>query len=194
MNAQRQENIEAVILLAEDREDEVMLIRRSFAKANFLNPLFVVSNGEEAIAYLQGEGKYANRDEYPLPSLLLLDLKMPRKDGFEVLHWIRKQPTLSALRIVVLTASDEIRDVNRAYEMGANSFLVKPVDFVHFVEVTKALKGYWIWLSQEPEISRPEHAAKAQVEPNPSLAPILTGIRPGPYTTSPSSPQDSAQA
>src|SRR5262245_62174456 len=84
------ESAQGVILLAEDREDEVMLLRRAFAQANFLNPLHVVSNGEEAIAYLQGEGKYANRAEYPLPTLVLLDLKMPRKDGFEVLHWIRQ--------------------------------------------------------------------------------------------------------
>ena len=160
------EAAEAVILLAEDREDEVMLMRRAFTKANFLNPLHVVSNGEEAIAYLQGEGKYANRDEYPLPSLLLLDLKMPRKNGFEVLQWIREQPGLSALRVVVLTASDEIRDVNRAYQLGANSFLVKPVDFAHFVEVTQALKGYWLWMSKEPEISRPRAIDKAKVMTN----------------------------
>jgi len=147
---------DGVILLAEDCEDEVLLIRRAFAEARFLNPLHVVSDGDEVIAYLKGDRKYANREEYPLPGLLLLDLKMPRKDGFEVLRWIRQQPELRALRVVVLTASDHIQDVNRAYQMGANSFLVKPVDFPHFVEVTQALKGYWMWLSQEPQISRPE--------------------------------------
>jgi CheY-like chemotaxis protein len=159
-SARAGEATEGIILLAEDREDEVVLMRRAFAKANFLNPLYVVPNGEEAIAYLEGEGKYANRDEYPLPSLLLLDLKMPRKNGFEVLEWIRQQPSLNALRVVVLTASDEVRDVNRAYQMGANSFLVKPVDFAHFVEVTQALKGYWLWMSREPEISRTPRAPK----------------------------------
>jgi CheY-like chemotaxis protein len=154
---------EGVILLAEDRDDEVMLLRRAFAKANFLNPLQVVSNGEEAIAYLQGEGQYANRDEYPLPSLLLLDLKMPRKDGFEVLQWVRSQPgSLCALRVVVLTASDHIQDVNRAYQLGANSFLVKPVDFPHFVEVTHALKGYWLWMSKEPEVVRPSRGVNTR--------------------------------
>ena len=154
------EMMQGVILLAEDREDEVTLIRRAFAKANFLNPLQVVSNGEESIAYLQGEGKYANRAEYPLPSLLLLDLKMPRKDGFEVLEWIRQQPSLMALRIVVLTSSDAIRDVNRAYQLGANSFLVKPLDFASFVQMTQALKGYWLWMSKEPEIARTPRARK----------------------------------
>src|ERR1051326_7062364 len=115
----------SVILLAEDREDDVLLIRRAFNKANLLNPLHVVQDGEEAIAYLKGEGQYANRAEYPLPSLLLLDLKMPRKNGFEVLQWIRQQPSLSALRVVVLTSSSEIQDVNMAYRLGSNSFLVK---------------------------------------------------------------------
>jgi len=80
---------------------------------------------------------------------------MPRKDGFEVLHWIRHQPELSGLRVVVLTASDEVRDVNRAYQLGANSFLVKPIDFPSFVEMTRALKGYWLWMSEQPEVSRP---------------------------------------
>ncbi len=159
---QREKAEQGVILLAEDREDEVMLLRRAFAEAGFLNPLQVVPNGEEAIHYLEGEGKFANRHEYPLPALVLLDLKMPRKDGFEVLQWIRQQPGLSTLRVVVLTASDAIRDVNRAYQLGANSFLVKPVDFPHFVEMTQALKGHWIWTSEEPETARPSPATVAE--------------------------------
>jgi CheY-like chemotaxis protein len=144
-----------VILVAEDREDEILLLRRAFKHANILNPLQIVRDGEEAVAYLKGEGRFSNRAEYPLPSLMLLDLKMPRKDGFEVLQWIRQQPTLSSLRVVVLTASDEIRDVNMAYQLGANSFLVKPVDFDNFVDVIETLQGYWLWMSQAPEVSRP---------------------------------------
>src|SRR6266581_8887827 len=140
----------AVILLAEDSDDEVMLIRRAFRDAKLLNPLHVVRDGEEAIAYLKGEGRYANRAEYPLPALLLLDLKMPRKNGFEVLEWIRQQPSLSAMRVVVLTVSTEIRDVNQAYQIGANSFLVKPVDFEQFVSVIRALGGYWLWMDKAP--------------------------------------------
>jgi CheY-like chemotaxis protein len=149
----------ALILLAEDRDDDVILIRRAFKKANILNPLHVVGDGEEAIAYLKGEGQYANRAEYPLPDLLLLDLKMPRQSGFEVLSWIRQEPHLSGLRVVVLTSSDEIRDVNRAYQLGANSFLVKPVDFEQFVSVLHAIQGYWLWMSRAPHVTRsgPEH-------------------------------------
>ena len=145
---------QAVILLAEDRADDVVLIRRAFLKGNIINPLFVVHDGEEAKAYLSGEGKYANRSEYPLPELLLLDLKMPRMDGFELLRWLREQPGLKSLRVVVLTSSEEMRDVNEAYQLGANSFLVKPIDFEHFVKVSQAIKGYWLWLSKAPETFR----------------------------------------
>src|SRR5688500_8647763 len=102
------------ILLAEDNEDHVLLIKRAFVQARFLNPVQVVGDGVEAIAYLNGDSKYADRKEYPIPALLLLDLKMPNKDGFEVLEWIGKQPHLRHLRVVVLTTSDRIFDVKRA--------------------------------------------------------------------------------
>src|SRR5258705_4711509 len=147
---------QAVILLAEDREDDIALIRKAFARAYVLNPLQVVRDGEEAIAYLSGEGKYSNRAEFPLPDLLLLDLKMPRVDGFEVLQWIREQPSLSSLRIVVLTSSNQLRDVNRAYQLGANSFLVKPLDFQNFRSLSKMIEGYWLNTSKATEVSRPE--------------------------------------
>jgi len=145
---------QAVILLAEDREDDIVLVRRAFAKAYVLNPLQIVRDGEELVAYLKGEGKYANRAEYPLPDLLLLDLKMPRMDGFQVLEWIRQQPGLSNLRVVVLTSSENMRDVNRAYQLGANSFMVKPLDFQNFVEMSRFLTGYWLRMSEAPGTSR----------------------------------------
>src|SRR5207249_1366330 len=106
-----------VILLAEDREDDIFFIRRAFDRAGIKNPFHVVRDGEEAIRYLAGNDKYSIRDEYPLPSLLLLDLKMPRADGFDVLRWARCHPTLRSLIIVVLTGSQDIRDVNRAYQL-----------------------------------------------------------------------------
>ncbi len=144
-----------VFLLIEDTENDALLVRRAFLKANVLNPLQIVRRGEEAIEYLSGNGKYANRAEYPLPALVLLDLKMPGMDGFEVLTWIRAQPGLNALRVVVLTSSDDIREVNKAYQLGANSFLVKPVDFERFVEISQALAGYWLWMDKAPEAFRP---------------------------------------
>src|SRR5262249_13890805 len=134
----------AVILLADDSEDDALLIRRAFQKASIPSPFFTVNSGDEAIAYLKGEFKYSDRDEYPLPDLLLLALKMPGLDGFDVLRWIRHEPGLSELRVIVLTASDHIRDVNEAYRLGANSFMVKPLDFQNYVELGKSIQDYWL--------------------------------------------------
>ncbi len=142
------------ILLAEDNEDHILLMRHAFKHSGLRNPLHVVQDGDEAVAYLEGSGKYANRSEYPLPTLLLLDLKMPRRNGFEVLQWIRRHPSLGSLRIVVLTSSEEMKDVNRAYALGANSFLVKPSDFRDFVEMSKSIQNYWLWMSRTPDSSR----------------------------------------
>ena len=130
-----------VILLVEDQEDDVLLVQRAFRKAHLRNPLRVVRNGEEAIAYLQGDAPYNQREEYPLPTVMLLDLKMPRKNGFEVLEWIRQQPGLKTLRVVVLTASDQPQDVTRAYELGANCYLVKPTDFDDLMTMILSLNG-----------------------------------------------------
>ena len=138
-----------VILLAEDNENDVLMFRRASRKANFNNPIHVVADGEEAIAYLSGEGKFGSRDRYPLPGLVLLDLKMPRKNGLEVLRWVREQNEFAELQVVVLTTSDDIKDINRAYEFGANSFLVKPVAFSEFVGMLEALHTYClrVWSS-----------------------------------------------
>jgi len=143
-----------VILLVEDREDDIFLIRKSFAKASLNNPLHVVRTGEEAVAYLNGEKQYSMRAEYPLPILVLLDLKLPGMDGFEVLKWIRAQPGLRGMPVVVLTCSTEIRDVNRAYQLGANSFFVKEMDFENTVELADLLRRYWVHKSLKPETSR----------------------------------------
>jgi CheY-like chemotaxis protein len=144
----------AVILLAEDREDDILLVQRAFSRANVPNPVYVVRDGEEVIWYLKGEGKYSNRAEYPLPDLLLLDLKMPIKSGFEVLKWIRRQPCLAALRVLVLTSSDSLRDVNLAYRLGANSFLVKPLEFENYIQLGSLIRDYWLCMSETPAIHR----------------------------------------
>jgi len=154
-----------LILIAEDFEDDVYLIRHALEKAGVLNPTQVVRSGEDAIAYLQGEGEFAHRDEYPLPSLLLLDLKMPGTDGFQVLRWVRQQPGLKALRVIALTSSEDIRDVNHAYECGANSFLVKPMDFENSVEIGKFIKDYWLAKARAPAISRPPALINLRPDP-----------------------------
>jgi CheY-like chemotaxis protein len=135
---------DAVILLVEDREDDVLLIKKSFERAHLTNPVQVARDGDEAIAYLSGEGEFGNRADNPLPILILLDLKMPKVGGFEVLSWVRKQEELRAIPVIVLTCSDQIRDVNKAYELGANSFLVKPLDFENYIELSKLLRQYWL--------------------------------------------------
>jgi CheY-like chemotaxis protein len=146
---------QVVILIAEDLEDDLLLIKRALRKAQVFNPIQTVRNGEQVIAYLKGEGQFANRAEYPLPGLLLLDLKMPRMDGFEVLTWIRQEPNLRALRVIVLTSSGDMRDVTRAYELGANSFLVKPMDFDDYTGIGRFLNDYWLRTDRSPEITRP---------------------------------------
>jgi CheY-like chemotaxis protein len=146
---------QSLILVVDDREDDILMMKRAFTKAKVLNPIQVVYSGEDAIAYFKGEGRFSNRTEFPLPDLILLDLKMPGLDGFDVIRWIKSQPDLRALRIVVLTSSDAIIDVNLAYQLGANSFLVKPVEFQKFVEVSQAINGYWLWLSKAPQVERP---------------------------------------
>ena len=144
----------AVILIVEDREDDILIMRKAFQKASLVNPIQIVRDGEEAVAYLGGEGKYANRAEYPLPALVLLDLKLPRMDGFEVLSWIRQQDGIQGLPVVVLTSSNELRDVNRAYSLGANSFFVKELDFQQAVDLSSLLRHYWLQKALKPESSR----------------------------------------
>ena len=130
-----------VILLVEDNEDDVFMIRHALRNAHVTNPLQVTRDGEAAIAYLKGEGKFTNRARYPSPALVLLDLKMPKLDGFEVLRWIRQQPTFNLLRVVVLTNSSDMREASAAYALGANSFLVKPIDFQESVRLMVVLAG-----------------------------------------------------
>ncbi|MFN7140837.1 MAG: response regulator [Limisphaerales bacterium] len=142
------------ILIVEDNDDHAFFIQKAFVQARLANPTFRVSDGDEAIEYLKGEGKYSNRCEYPVPGLVLLDLKMPRRNGFEVLEWIRQQPGFKGLRVVVLTTSEELREVNRAYELGANSFLVKPVTMPDFMQLVEAVNAYWVLMSAAPESSR----------------------------------------
>jgi CheY-like chemotaxis protein len=155
---------ETVILLVEDEEDDVLLIKNAFSQAKIPNPLHVVWNGQEAIAYLMGAGAYANREEYPLPDLMLLDLKMPRVNGFEVLEWLKQQPGLAALRVLVLTSSENLHDVNRAYQLGANSFLVKPLDFQDVIQLSRLIQEFWLKASKSPETFRPPR--NAETEPN----------------------------
>jgi CheY-like chemotaxis protein len=128
-----------VILLVENNRDDILLIRRAFERAGLGHQIQSVTTGADAIGYLRGDLPYDDRSKYPLPGLVLLDIKMPAMDGFEVLQWIRSQWELSHLCVVMLTSPDEIRDANRAYKLGADSFLVKPLDFENAAELAQAL-------------------------------------------------------
>jgi DNA-binding response OmpR family regulator len=137
----------------DDDENDVFFLERAFKQAQISNPLHRVRDGEDAITYLRGEEQFHDRILHPLPGLMLLDLKMPRKNGFEVIAWVREQPGLKRLSIVVMTSSKEDPDVNRAYELGANTYLVKPVNFEGLVEMMRALHLYWVILAEKPTIN-----------------------------------------
>ena len=140
------------ILLVEDNYNDVLLIQRAFRKAKIAPPMSIVSDGDEAVAYLSKRGKYADSEQYPVPLLILLDLKLPRRSGLEVLAWIRQQPELKRLLVVMLTSSQESTDLNRAYDLGINSYLVKPVDFHNFVRLIELIDAYWFKANQKPQL------------------------------------------
>jgi CheY-like chemotaxis protein len=139
------------ILLVDDSEDNLFLMQAAFKMAKCDHPLQEAHNGEEAIAYLKGEGPYADRDKFPLPTVMLLDLNMPKKNGFDVLTWVRAQPGLKRLSIIVLTASARNDDVARAFDLGATSFLVKPISLDTLAAMLRCLCD-WIQYSQFPSL------------------------------------------
>jgi CheY-like chemotaxis protein len=141
----------ATVLLAEDDPDDICLTQLAFKKGRLANPLQVVRDGAEAIAYLEGEGRYADRHRYPLPILLLLDLKMPRVNGFQVLEWLQKHPVMYRLPVAVLTSSDHDPYVQRAFELGADSYLVKPPNAETLLALVQRLHAYWLILNEQPE-------------------------------------------
>jgi CheY-like chemotaxis protein len=138
----------ATVLLAEDDSEDIFLTHRAFKKARLANPLHVVRDGEQAIAYLQGDPPYDDRAQYPLPILVLLDLNMPKIDGFQVLEWIRKQPSLSRMPVAILTTSDHDPHVTRAFRSGADSYLVKPPDAEALLALVQRIHAYWLIVTQ----------------------------------------------
>ncbi|MEM7578971.1 MAG: response regulator [Cyanobacteria bacterium P01_A01_bin.80] len=143
---------ESGILLVEDDSNDILFIQRAFRQTKFENSMQVVRDGDEAVAYLSGEGKYANRSLYPLPGMILLDLKLPRRSGLEVLEWLRIQPVLKRIPVVILTSSKENTDVNKAYDIGVNSYLLKPVNYNALNEMIETLNAFWLRLNCYPSI------------------------------------------
>lgn len=135
---------DVAILLAEDDENDIFLMGRAFDRAGIPNPLFVVRNGQEAIDYLAGAGDYAQRDKHPLPGLMLLDLKMPWMDGFDVLKWLRSQPQFDTLPVVVLTSSKLQADVDQSRQLGVYDYRVKPHGFEDLVRLLDDVRKCWL--------------------------------------------------
>lgn len=132
------------ILQVEDEANDVFLLQRAFRQTGITNPVHVATDGQMAIDYLAGTGAFGDRREYPLPGLVLLDLKLPRKSGREVLQWIRAQPVFRRVVIIVFTSGQYVGDVGLAYDLGANAFVVKPSDFSQFLTIARLLKEWWL--------------------------------------------------
>ena len=144
------------ILLVEDNPDDVELTRLAFEEANVANRMVVAGDGAEALDYLFARGKHAGRDPSQLPAIVLLDLKLPRMSGLEVLEWMRTQPPLNSVRTVVLTSSSEECDIRRAHALGAAAYVVKPVDFIGLRGVIEAVLAFW----EDPSSSAQAHLGR----------------------------------
>ena len=139
------------ILVAEDDTSDAFFLKRAFAEVGIPTKLQFVRDGQEVLEYLLGQGQFANRLAHPGPDLLLMDLKMPRLDGFEVLDWVRQQPLLKRLPIIIFSSSAQNEDINRAYDLGANSYLVKPHSNEDLHALMEKLKTYWIEANNRPD-------------------------------------------
>ena len=139
-----------IILLVEDNPDDVDLTLRAFKKNNIINKLIVIRDGAEALDYLFGTGKYLGRDLSVMPQVILLDLKLPKVDGLEVLRRLRANERTQLLPVVILTSSKEEQDMINGYKLGANSYVRKPVNFEKFAEAMRQLKLYWLVLNEAP--------------------------------------------
>jgi len=139
-----------VILLVEDNPDDEALTMRALVKNNVVNKIVVVRDGVEALDYLFGTGAYAGRDTNVMPQVILLDLKLPKLDGLEVLRRLRADPRTELLPVIILTSSREEQDLIKGYKLGANSYIRKPVDFPQFAEAIRQLKLYWLVINEPP--------------------------------------------
>jgi CheY-like chemotaxis protein len=140
------------MLLVEDNEDDVFLMLRALKCAGVDRPLRVVTDGRQAIDYLSGNGEHADRSSSPVPGLIFLDIKMPQVSGIEVLRWLRGEPGLRRIPVIVLTSSNHPDDVRESYELGANSYVVKPASYEQLLAFAKAFKEYWLGCNRAPDI------------------------------------------
>ena len=140
------------VLLVEDDLNDIFLVKRAFKMAQLVTPLQVVTDGEEALQYLHGEGRYADRTVHPLPQLIVMDIKMPRRSGFEVLEAIKRDGPLRRIPVVIVSSSNRVQDINRAYELGANAYMVKPVNYRAVEHLFESITHYWGLECAKPEL------------------------------------------
>jgi CheY-like chemotaxis protein len=143
----------APILVVEDNPDDILFLERAFGAAGLAAPLRIVRDGADAIDYLVAQGKYADRSAYPLPAVVLLDLKMPGASGFVVLQWLRQQSLLKRLPVVMLTSSAREEDIAQAYDLGVNSYVVKPSGLKQLTDVARHIESYWLSLNRQPPLA-----------------------------------------
>ncbi len=153
------------ILVAEDDENDVLLLRRAFTMASIEAPVFIARDGQEVVDYLRGNPPFNNPEKFPLPNLLLLDLRMPRLDGFQVLEWLQRERELSHIVVVVFSSSAEAQDLQRACRLGANFYVVKPHDIRELEHVLERVRDYW----REVALSRSGQQVKAHDQKPASL-------------------------
>jgi CheY-like chemotaxis protein len=139
------------ILIAEDSEDYALILQSMIKALGWKNPIRMVHDGKEAINYLSGDGQYADREAYPLPSVMFIDIKMPQANGFDVLRWIRDHPERSVVPTIMLSSSDDERDVRLAYELGASAYAVKPADTNDLKAMLQAAYNFWEWCEKPKE-------------------------------------------
>ncbi len=147
-------NARSGILVAEDDAMDALLLDRAVNKVGLPLKVQFVRDGQQAVDYLEGREKYSDREKHPLPYMLLLDLKMPFLNGFDVLTWVRNQPDLKRLLVVIFTSSSVPSDINRAYDLGANSYLTKPHSISDLQKTVELLKAYWLELNRHPEFGQ----------------------------------------
>ena len=140
------------ILLVDDSENDLFIMRKAFEKAQFNNPVYEVYNGVEAISFLRGDPPYNDREKYPLPTVMIMDLNMPKQNGFDVLGWLKLQPGLKRLPVMLMTASVRSEDVDKAFDLGANAFLVKPSTLAGLTDMIRCLHG-WIQSNRFPTLT-----------------------------------------
>jgi len=142
----------ASVLLVEDEENDALLMQRAFQRVDVTCPLKHVLDGVEARDYLSGKGSFSDRTKFPIPSIVLLDLKMPRMSGFELLEWVRKQEAISHLLVIVLTSSKQRQDIARAYELGANAYVAKPGNLDGLLDLVRRIRDFWLTCNLWPAV------------------------------------------